>query len=74
MLFTFSTPVLIRHLSQLKAVVFLRRCLMHAVLLEPLYMLHSRGRVVALLANVRVVLSTPKVYLSQTYLKPDPVT
>ncbi len=34
MLFVFSTPVLIRHLWQLKAVVFLHSCviLLHAVL------------------------------------------
>ncbi len=33
MLFIFSTPVLIRHLWQHKTVVFLHRCLIHAVLL-----------------------------------------
>jgi hypothetical protein len=38
MLFTFSTLVLIRHLWQLKTVVFLHRCLIRAVLL--LYLLH----------------------------------
>ncbi len=33
MLFIFSTPVLIRHLRQLKTVVFLHWCLIHVVLL-----------------------------------------
>ncbi len=33
MLFTFSTPVLIRRLWQLNAVVYLQWCLIHAVLL-----------------------------------------
>ncbi len=33
-LFHFSTPVLIRHLWQLKTVVFLYRCQMHGVLLK----------------------------------------
>jgi hypothetical protein len=33
MLFIFSTPVLIRHLCQLKIVDFLHRCLIHDVLL-----------------------------------------
>ena len=33
MLFTFSTPELIRHLWQLKTVVFLHWCLVHAVLM-----------------------------------------
>jgi len=33
MLFIFSTPVIIRHLWQLKTVVFLLWCLIHAVLL-----------------------------------------
>ncbi len=32
MMFIFSTPVLIRHLWQLKTVVFLPWCLIHAVL------------------------------------------
>ncbi len=36
MLFIFSTPVLIRHLWQLKTVIFLHWCLIRAVLLEPL--------------------------------------
>ncbi len=31
----FSTPVLIRHLWQLKTVVFLNRCLIPAILIEP---------------------------------------
>ncbi len=31
MLFIFSTPVLIRHLWQLKTVVFLHQCLIHAL-------------------------------------------
>jgi hypothetical protein len=34
MLFIFSTPVLIRCMWQLKTVVFLHWCLMHAVLLH----------------------------------------
>jgi hypothetical protein len=34
MLFIFSTPVLIRHLWQLKTVVFLHWCLIYAVLLK----------------------------------------
>jgi len=33
MLFIFSTPVVIRHLWQLKTAVFLHRCLISAVLL-----------------------------------------
>ncbi len=33
MLFIFSTPMLIRHLWQLKTVVFLNWCLIHGVLL-----------------------------------------
>ncbi len=33
MLFLFSMPVLIRHQWKLKTVVFLHRCLIHAVLL-----------------------------------------
>jgi hypothetical protein len=33
-MFIFSTPVLIRHLWQLKAVVFLHWCLLHAVVLS----------------------------------------
>ncbi len=36
MLFIFSTPLLIRHLWQLKTVVFLHRCLLGALLLEPM--------------------------------------
>jgi hypothetical protein len=35
MLFIFSTPVVIRHMWQLKNVVFLHLCLIGAVLLEP---------------------------------------
>ncbi len=34
MLFIFSTPVLTRHLWQLKTVVFLHRCLFRAVLIK----------------------------------------
>jgi hypothetical protein len=34
MLFIFSTPVLIRHLRQLKTAVFLHWCLIHTVLLQ----------------------------------------
>ncbi len=34
MLFIFSTPVLIRHLWQLKTVVFLYLCLIHTVLFQ----------------------------------------
>ncbi len=34
MLLTFSTPGLIRHLWQLKTVVFLHWCLIHSLLLE----------------------------------------
>ncbi len=34
MLFIFSTPVLIRHLWQLKTAAFLHRCLIHPVLLN----------------------------------------
>ncbi len=34
MLFVFSTPALIRHLWQLKAVVFLHGCLIHTVLFD----------------------------------------
>jgi hypothetical protein len=33
-LLIFSTPVQIKHLWQLKAVVFLQWCLMHAILLQ----------------------------------------
>ncbi len=45
MLFIFSTPVLIRHLWQLKTVVFLHWCLICAVLLEPLEgRTESRGK------------------------------
>ncbi len=33
MLFIFSTPVLMRHLWQLKAVVFMHRCLIRYVLM-----------------------------------------
>ncbi len=36
MLFIFLTPVLIRHLWQLKASVFLHRCLIHSVLFPKL--------------------------------------
>ncbi len=36
-LFNLSTPVLIRHLWQLKTVVFLHWCVIHAVLLENCY-------------------------------------
>jgi hypothetical protein len=36
----FSTPVLIRHMWQLKTVVFLHRCLIHAVLFESPKHLH----------------------------------
>jgi len=36
MLFIFSTPVLIRHLLELKTVVFLHWCLIRAVLLQML--------------------------------------
>ncbi len=42
MLYIFSMPVLIRHLQQLKTVVFLHWCLMHTVLLVKVY-LSSRG-------------------------------
>ncbi len=41
MLFIFSTPVLIRHLWQLKTVIFLHWCLMHAVLFVG--EIHSQG-------------------------------
>ena len=34
MFFIFSMPVLIRHLWKLKTVVFLQRCLVHAVILK----------------------------------------
>ncbi len=37
MLFTLSTPVLFRHLWQLKTIVFLHWCLMHADLLNIFY-------------------------------------
>ncbi len=37
MLLIFTTPVLIRHLWQLKKVVILHWCLIHAVLLHLLY-------------------------------------
>ncbi len=36
MLFIFSTPLLIRHLWQLKTLVFLQRCLLHAVIFSVL--------------------------------------
>ncbi len=41
MLFMFSIPVLIRHLWQLKTVVFLRRCLIRAVLSHETLLIES---------------------------------
>ncbi len=41
MLFIFSMPMLIRHLWQMKTVVFLHWCLIRAVLLSLIWPLHS---------------------------------
>ncbi len=48
MLFIFSTPVLFRHLCQLKTVVFLHWCIIHVVLLE--YIIVSMLRLLSKLA------------------------
>jgi hypothetical protein len=44
--FHFSTPVLIKHLWQLKAVVFLHRCLIRAILIDSVHQLPFKTSVV----------------------------
>ncbi len=57
MLFIFSTPVLIQHLWQLKTVVFLHWCLIHAVLL----------RAVDICGSIKISTSTSSNYFQGNY-------
>ncbi len=56
MLFMFSAPVLIRHLWQLKTVVFLHWCLIHVVLLVVAIAIELLNRQIHGLVKVAVIL------------------
>ncbi len=61
MLFIFSTPLLIRHMWQLKTVLFFHWCLIHAVLL-PLILTTGLSKVTKLIFIFKIgegVLLTP---------------
>jgi hypothetical protein len=59
MLFTFSAPVLIRHLWQLKTVIFLHRCLIGAVQIGSSQVTHQ------IVASLTTVIYDRNVFIIQ---------